>query len=974
MRKNTIFQGMLVLCALSSGFNVSAQTKNERAKIASSYDKQKITNLTSEFLAKEKKQKMDAIDFAKMNNLPITLKLDDGGFAELQKVIDGKPIYYRTFNVAAAKSTRANHLNSGGSLALNLDGQNMTAYVWDGGHARVSHQEYDGAGGTNRVTVEDASTEGGTKLSYHAAHVTGTITASGFKANAKGMAPQSRIRGYMWNNDLSEATTAASDGMLLSNHSYGYRSKDASGNNILPNYYPGAYIEDSRDWDNLMYNSPFYLMVVAAGNDGGSSITNSPLASGYDKLTGHATSKNNMVVANANDANIDTNGNLVSVTINSSSSQGPTDDLRIKPDITGNGTSLYSSYESSDTAYGTITGTSMASPNVTGTLLLLQQHHNNLKGSYMRAATLKGLALHTADDAGTAGPDAKFGWGLLNAKKAAQTLSTNDSSSLVSELTLQSGQTYTLNVNSDGVNKLMASISWTDPAGTATTALNSATAVLINDLDIRITKSGTTFSPWRLTGVTTNGQGDNTKDPYERVEVTGATGQYTITITHKGTLTNGSQNYSLIVTGITNNATCNATVPSGVGVTNVTATTASVNWSAVSNATYEIRYKATAATTWTTVASSTTTAALSGLTAGTTYEAQVRSLCSGGTASAFSNSVNFTTLAAGDTTAPSVPTGLTASGTTETSTNLSWTASTDNFGVTGYDIYQGSTLKGSSTTTSFAVTGLTASTTYSFTVRAKDAAGNVSNASTAVTVTTIGTPITYCASKGNSVVDEFIDYVALNGMTNTTGANAGYANFTATKIAPLPYGSNTITFSAGFTGTAYTEYWAIWIDYNKNGTFESTEKVVSGSSSSSSNLTGTFTVPTTALAGQTRMRVQMKYNAAPTACETFSYGEVEDYTVNVGSSTITSLVEGNQIYDEGNVFDFDLFPNPTSNTLNVRMLDNRAVSYKIYSLIGQPLKAGKVTQDINVSDLASGLYILEVNDGQKTITKKFAKK
>lgn len=329
-----------------------------------------------------------------------------------------------------------------------------------------------------------------------------------------------------------------------------------------------------------------------------------------------------------------------------------------------------------------------------------------------------------------------------------------------------------------------------------------------------------------------------------------------------------------------------------------------------------------------------------------------------------------------DTTVPTTPASLAASGTTSSSTNLTWTASTDNVAVTGYNIYSGATLISTSATNSATVAGLTASTTYSFTVKAKDAAGNLSASSNAVSVTTLsgGTTPTYCASKGNSVVDEYIDYVALNGMTNTTGANAGYGNFTS-LVANLPYGANTIVFSAGFTGSAYTEYWSVWIDYNKNGTFETTEKVVAGSSSSSGNLSGTFTVPTTALAGTTRMRVQMKYNATSTACETFSYGEVEDYTVNIGASAIATIAADASITDESNVFDFDMYPNPTENTLSIKMLDNRSVSYQIYNLMGQSLKTGKLRQqEINVSDLASGLYILEVNDGQKAITKKFAKK
>ncbi|MCN9240607.1 cellulase family glycosylhydrolase [Streptomyces sp. RY43-2] len=89
-----------------------------------------------------------------------------------------------------------------------------------------------------------------------------------------------------------------------------------------------------------------------------------------------------------------------------------------------------------------------------------------------------------------------------------------------------------------------------------------------------------------------------------------------------------------------------------------------------------------------------------------------------------------------DTKAPSTPTNLAVTGTTATSVSLKWAASTDNVGVTGYDVYRGSTKVGSATSTSYTDTGLTASTTYSYTVKAKDAAGNTSAASNAVSATT----------------------------------------------------------------------------------------------------------------------------------------------------------------------------------------------------------------------------------------------
>ncbi len=254
------------------------------------------------------------------------------------------------------------------------------------------------------------------------------------------------------------------------------------------------------------------------------------------------------MIANGQDANVDANGNLISVTRNSGSSEGPTDDYRIKPDIMGNGTSLYSSLETSDSAYGNLTGTSMSAPNVSGSLLLLQDHYFDLNATFMRAATLKGLALHTADDVAPTGPDANTGWGQMNTKAAAEAITAAPTGAVISELTLNQGQSYQVTIQSDGVNPLKASISWTDPAGAVNNGTNSNTPALVNDLDLRLS-NGTVYTPWRLTGVTTNGFGDNTVDPYERIDIAGASGQYTLTVTHKGTLSSGSQNFSLIVTG-----------------------------------------------------------------------------------------------------------------------------------------------------------------------------------------------------------------------------------------------------------------------------------------------------------------------------------------------------------------------------------------------------------------------------------------
>jgi hypothetical protein len=720
--KNYLLKFKLFLLFTFIVCNTFGQTAKQREVIKSQYNLENIQQLASRLSRKAFVEKQNAIQLAKIYNWPIT-KQENGSYMELQKVVNGKPIYYTTFNVDAAKSTRTNHLSNGGSLGLNLEGQNMTAYIWDGGLARSTHQEYDGAGGNNRFSIGDGSTT----LHYHSAHVTGTIIASGVQANAKGMAPQASAIGFDWNSDVAEATTASGNGMLISNHSYGFVA------NNIPDQWFGAYRDPARDWDDVMFNTPNYLMVCAAGNDGTNNFANGTPLNGnrsYDKLSGFATAKNNLVVANAQDANIDSNGNLVSVTIENSSSEGPTDDLRIKPDITGNGVDVTSTYESSDSDYGTITGTSMASPNVAGTLLLLQQHANNVNGSFMKAATLKGLALHTADDAGITGPDAIFGWGLLNAKVAAETISKNGTQTKIEELTLSDGQSYQITVDSDGVNDLKASISWTDRAGTANNdTTNSSTAVLVNDLDIRVTKSSTTYKPWRLTNVDANEQNDNTVDPFERVDVTSASGSYTITVTHKGSLTGGSQNYTLIITGLTDTPiACNATTPTGLAVSNIGTTTADASWNAVSGTTYDVRYRQTGTSTWTTNAVSATSTSFSGLTPNTEYEVQVRSKCSDGTNSNYSSSVTFTTdqSSSGSCTA-TTPTNLNAS-VNGTNVDLTWDAvsgATYEVDYRKFSVFTWTTL--SASTNSATLTGLNPNTYYFARVRSMCSDGSYSS-------------------------------------------------------------------------------------------------------------------------------------------------------------------------------------------------------------------------------------------------------
>ncbi|MFY8189248.1 MAG: S8 family serine peptidase [Flavobacterium sp.] len=538
-------KGFFILIFLFSNQWMMGQTPEEKKMILEKTNIKKLDSLKSKLISKTNAQKQRAIALAKSQDKPIFIENENGSFDELMGVLeDGSLYYYAIDNVDAARSTRTNHLNSGGSLGLNLNGQNMLGGVWDGGPARTTHNEFSG-----RVSLGDGETQLNNN-SFHMTHVVGTIGAVGLNPDAKGMANQSLVKTFDWNNDTTEVIDEIlNEGLLLSNHSYGTRASQA------PSWLIGAYSTEASVWDEIAYAAPYYLMVTSAGNEGNffNAEATTPL---FDKLTTNKNSKNNLVIANAEDAVVNNNGNLVFVDINSSSSQGPTDDNRIKPDITGNGTGVFSTNSTNNNSYTTLSGTSMSGPNVMGTLLLLQQYHNQLHNNYMWSSTLKGLVCHTADDAGNVGPDVSFGWGLLNAKRAAETLTQNGLSAWVSEEILNNDETFTFTVRAAGNTPLIASITWTDVAGEPLNGqLNNPSPRLVQDLDIRVSNGNSTFFPWKLQAnpnlIAIRTQ-DNFTDNVEQVRIENPSAQdYVITVTHKGDLVNNKQAFSLVVTGTT---------------------------------------------------------------------------------------------------------------------------------------------------------------------------------------------------------------------------------------------------------------------------------------------------------------------------------------------------------------------------------------------------------------------------------------
>jgi hypothetical protein len=551
----------------------------------------KLKALSNSLMQRDAADRQKTQAFAHRTGIPARRELPGGKILELQRFSEtSHPIFYITNNLDAADTVSTLKVWPGGSAGLDLDGSGMTVGEWDGGKI-YAHTDFIG-----RLTQMDDATE----VSGHSTHVAGTLIGAGdgLEPRSRGMAYAAQLNAWDWNSDTAEMAAAAADGLLTSNHSYGIAAGwlyigggppdtwwwiGGAADTDVEDPYFGYYDNQSQLWDQIAFDAPYYLIVKAAGNDRsdtgpppgeeytvidqeGNPLFTSTLPrnfdcapAGYDCLPTNSVAKNVLTVGAVDDVpgGYSALAGPSQVQMAPFSSWGPTDDGRIKPDVVGNGVFLISAWPDSP-FYAAAAGTSMAAPNVTGSLLLLQEHYEDIHGvdSFMRSATLKALAIHTADEAGgDDGPDYAFGWGLINTRLAAKVISEDgggDHRIIEGSLADGAEDTYQFNVaTADSV--LSATFVWMDPPGTPVAlALDAPDPMLVNDLDLRITRSPSTYMPWVLNPAVPSAAattGDNFRDNVEQVVVTdGGTGTYTISISHKGTLLNGiSQNYSLII-------------------------------------------------------------------------------------------------------------------------------------------------------------------------------------------------------------------------------------------------------------------------------------------------------------------------------------------------------------------------------------------------------------------------------------------
>ncbi|MCJ8153490.1 M12 family metallo-peptidase [Chryseobacterium sp. SSA4.19] len=411
-----------------------------------------------------------------------------------------------------------------------------------------------------------------------------------------------------------------------------------------------------------------------------------------------------------------------------------------------------------------------------------------------------------------------------------------------------------------------------------------------------------------------------------------------------------------------------ATTYSGGTSQTVTWNVAGTTSNGVNTANVDILWSTDAGNTWTTLLAGTPNDGSQAVTIPNVSTSTGRIMVKGSNHIFFDvNNANITVNAGSgsvDVTAPTAPT-LSASGTTSTSTNLSWSGATDAVGVTGYDVYQGSSLIGSTASTTYMVTSLSPSTTYSFTVRAKDAAGNVSASSNTATVTTsAGSTVSYCSASATNTGDERIGNVKFGTINNTSTGTSGYENFTSVSTNVIRGSAYTISVTPVWTSTVYSEAYAVYIDYNGDGDFtDSGELAWSKTGSTTNPVSGSITIPSTATVGSTRMRVMMQYNSVPSSsCGSYTYGQVEDYTLNIVSSGRGELTVQNTLTD------IKLYPNPAKDILYISNTTNE--DYKIFEMGGKLINSGKLERgSVNVSNLVKGAYMIQIGD----ISRRFIK-
>jgi hypothetical protein len=378
------------------------------------------------------------------NNINAIADLPFVSFISLQSITD-KPLNYKSVGQHAVSSL----LSPSGR---NLSGKGITVGVGDNSEISTAHVDFTGRV-ISRVPFP---------ISFHGIHVSGTVAGGGIlDPKNNGMAPRATIVSQYLSDIITGTPAYVTDyNMIATNNSYTAADDSCAGS--------GIYDVLSNYTDDQMKNHETVLHVFSAGNDG--TYTCSPYPVSFSTVkTGYQCAKNVLTVGA-----IDSVYNIAGF-----SSRGPVQDGRIKPEIVADGVNIFSTRHNN--TYGNNSGTSMSGPVVAGAATILNEQYRRLNsGATPKASLIKALLCNTAEDLGNPGPDYTFGFGNLNARRAAEAME-GTPKYFISSTT---PSTNTIAVPS-GVRRLKVMLYWADPAAAA-----NAASTLINDLDLTVTAPG----------------------------------------------------------------------------------------------------------------------------------------------------------------------------------------------------------------------------------------------------------------------------------------------------------------------------------------------------------------------------------------------------------------------------------------------------------------------------------------------------
>lgn len=401
-------------------------------------------------------------------------------------------------NKFARENHRVQNVNHGRLAPVGFTGEGVVVGIGDDG-AIGPHADYKG-----RLQQPFATASTGN----HGDHVAGTVFGAGnVNPQGMGMAPGAEVFYRTYPGNLQNIVTDYNQhNVRITNSSY------SDGCNT-------GYTNNARNMDIQTRQLPSLLHVFSAGNNG---TQNCNFISGWGNITGgHKQAKNVIAVGNINALD----------SIHSSSSRGPARDGRVKPEVVANGTNVFSTIDPH--TYASFTGTSMASPGAAGTLATIYHAYKTFYNQEPNSALIKAHLMNTADDLGNRGPDFRYGFGRINARRAILAIQNNQnfSDTIVQNQT----RTFTLELPAN-VAQLKVMLYYHDRE-----ALANAQKTLVNDLDMTITFGNTTYFPLilnpapnvaALTSAAVPGI-DSVNNVEQIVIDTPAQGLYTITVTGK---------------------------------------------------------------------------------------------------------------------------------------------------------------------------------------------------------------------------------------------------------------------------------------------------------------------------------------------------------------------------------------------------------------------------------------------------------